>query len=81
VGSLAAELEAALREWMDERLTLEDAAEERGLNYDAMRKRLERGVYVNVGKKGAPRIRRADLYNGQPREVSIVEQVLAGLDK
>ncbi len=83
--SMAAEFEAALREWMDEQLTLEEAAAERGLKYDTMRKRVERGVYVNVGKKGAPRVRRANIYkNGRITAVDdkldIAEQILRACD-
>ena len=60
--SYAADLEERLREWWLEELTIEDAATELGVNYDAMRKRLANGSTTNAGRKGAPRVRRCDLY-------------------
>ncbi len=63
VESFASELEQRLREWLDELLTLEGAADEVGTTYDAIRKRIARGDLPNSGRQGSPKIRRADLLN------------------
>jgi hypothetical protein len=57
----ASELEARLREQALEALTLENATRESGYSYSALQKMLARGEIENVGSKGRPRIRRADL--------------------
>ena len=77
----AQELEGAVRVWWAEPLGLQQAAEETGLSYRAIQKRVERGQVPNVGKKGAPRVRRCDLYDGGgPRletgEPDLAEEVL-----
>ena len=54
----AQELECAVRAWWTEPLALQQAAEEIGLSYRAIQKRVERNQVPNVGKKGAPRVRR-----------------------
>jgi len=59
--SCAADLEAWLREHDLEALTLEQAAIESGYSYSALQKKVAGGELANVGKKHAPRIRRADL--------------------
>ena len=41
--------------------TLEQAAVESGYSYSALQKMVADGELMNVGKKGAPRIRRGDL--------------------
>ncbi len=83
--SFAAELEAGIRAWLDEALPYEEAAGEVGIKYDALRKRVERGLYPNVGTRGTPRVRRGDLLssNGSDRQpatgvIDIAEQVLRG---
>jgi len=64
--SAAAELEDQLREWWLETLTLQKAAEESGLSYGAVQKRVSRGELPNAGKEGAPRVRRCDLFDDPP---------------
>ena len=58
----ADELEARVTEWGLQLLTLEEAAEETGLAYDTVGRKVRDGEIPNAGEKGAPRIRRADLY-------------------
>ncbi|MFQ5845359.1 MAG: hypothetical protein ACE5JG_10280 [Planctomycetota bacterium] len=60
--SFANELEERLREWMLEALTLEEAAGESGLAYDTLQRRVASGEVPNAGRKGAPRVRRCDLW-------------------
>jgi hypothetical protein len=59
--SCAAELEAWAQERELETLTLDRAAEETGFSYSALEKMVRAGKVANVGRKGAPRIRRGDL--------------------
>jgi hypothetical protein len=63
--SLAAELEQRAREHQLEALALEQATAESGYSYSAISKMVAKGELANVGKKGAPRVRRGDL----PRKV------------
>ena len=65
-----AELKEAVRLQQDEALTLSKAALESGFSEDHLRHQVAEGQIPNVGRKGAPRIRRADLplkRNGQSR--------------
>jgi hypothetical protein len=64
--AVAAELEAALRAADDEELTLKEAAAESGYSAERLRHKVAEGDVPNAGRKGAPRIRRADL----PRKAS-----------
>ncbi len=74
---LASELDAVLGEWWTESLGIEEAADEVGCAYDAMAKRIQRGSLPNVGRQGAPRVRRCDLHGGDgPREERSVFEVL-----
>ncbi|WP_373054306.1 helix-turn-helix domain-containing protein [Thioalkalivibrio sp.] len=57
----ALELEQALREQRDELLTLDEAAEASGFSSEHLRRLVRTGTIPNAGRKGAPRIRRADL--------------------
>lgn len=57
----AAALEAALRDDGAEPLTLGAAARESGYSADRLRHMVSDGQIPNAGKKGAPRVRRADL--------------------
>lgn len=57
----ACELEAALREADDAELTLADAAQESGYSTRRIAQLVADGSIENRGRKGAPRIRRADL--------------------
>ena len=59
--SCAAELESWTLERDLETITLHQAARESGFSYSALEKNVRRGAIANVGKKGAPRIRRGDL--------------------
>ena len=62
--AFAGELEEWWREWWLEQLTLEEAADEAGVSYSAMQKRLAEGRVTNVGRRGSPLVRRADLFPG-----------------
>ena len=62
--SFAADLESWWREWWLEQLTLDDAADEAGVSYSAMQKRLAEGRVTNVGRRGSPRVQRKDLFPG-----------------
>jgi hypothetical protein len=57
----ASELEADQRQRELEVLSLEQAAFESGYTYSALQKMVADGKVENFGKKGSPRIRRADL--------------------
>ena len=60
--SLAAELEAAWREYELEELTLTTAATALGWEYGRVQKALAAGRLPNVGTKHRPRVRRCDLH-------------------
>lgn len=57
----ATELEEALREEANEALNLQEAARESGYSVSALGKMVREGRIRNVGRKNAPKIRRADL--------------------
>lgn len=57
----AVALEAALRSDADETLTLAEAALASGFSTDHLRHEIAAGRIPQAGKKGAPRVRRADL--------------------
>jgi hypothetical protein len=83
--SCAAELEDEGRLFSLEALTLEQAAEESRFSYSALQKMVSDGTIPNVGKKGAPRVRRGDLPKkpgggGEPcrGEPDLADLVLAG---
>ncbi len=59
---VADELAETLGEWWTEALGIEEAADEVGCAYDAMAKRIRRGSLPNVGRQGAPLVRRCDLH-------------------
>src|SRR5882762_3625710 len=70
--SCAHELKEEGRLFSLEALTLEQAAESSGFSYSALQKMVRDGTLPNVGKKGAPRVRRGDLPkkpggSGEPR--------------
>ena len=71
--SCAAELEIWARERDLESITLHQAAQESGFSYSALEKKVRHGSLTNVGKKGAPRIRRGDV----PRKATIVRRAHA----
>lgn len=58
---VAGKLDAAQRAAEGEELTLEAAARESGYSRDRLRHLLAEGAIPNVGRRGAPRVRRADL--------------------
>lgn len=57
----ADQLESRAREWENEKLTLEAAADESGYSRDHLSRLIAEEVLPNAGKSGAPRIRRRDL--------------------
>jgi hypothetical protein len=57
----ATDLEDALRASAGELLTLAEASLASGYSADRLRHLVSSGAIANAGKKGAPRIRRADL--------------------
>lgn len=57
----AAELEAEEREHLFEELTVQQAADELGVSYETIGRRLRRGDVPNAGEKNKPRVRRVDL--------------------
>lgn len=57
----ADDLDAALRVQEEEALDLATAAQESGYSADRLRHKVSAGEIPNAGRKGAPRIRRADL--------------------
>lgn len=57
----AAEVEQVLRRWDRTTLTLREAARESGYSADHLGALVREGEIPNAGRKGAPRIRRADL--------------------
>ena len=57
----AIELEQSLRQQQDETLNLKDAARESGYSADHLGELVRQQKIPNVGRKNAPRIRRADL--------------------
>lgn len=57
----ASDLEVWEREHALEALTLEEAVAESGYTYSAIEKAVRHGRLANVGTKGRPRVRRADL--------------------
>jgi hypothetical protein len=75
VERCASRLEAMLAERALEALTLAQAVSESGYSYSSLQKKLLKGELENVGTKGKPLVRRADL----PRKVR-GESVSAGND-
>ena len=75
----ADELQERLQEWKLELLTITEAAEELGLAYDTVQRKLASGELVNVGEQGAPRVRRCDVYGDagpRPEPVNASETLL-----
>ena len=78
--SCASELEHEGHLFSLEALTLEQAADSSGFSYSALQKMVRDGTIPNVGKKGAPRVRRGDLpKKAVPHEPSDSEPDLAKL--
>ena len=57
----ANELDAAVVKWQNEELTIKQAAEESGYDEEVLRRAVRDGRIPNAGRKGSPKIRRADL--------------------
>jgi len=83
--SCVADLEEEARTYSLEALTVGQAANESGYSYGALQKMVSEGTIPNVGKKGAPRIRRGDLpkkpgssHESSKSEPDLAELVLAG---
>jgi hypothetical protein len=64
---LADQLDAAIRADLDVALTLTEAARESGYSVDRLRHKVAAGELPNAGRKGSPRIRRADLPRRAPK--------------
>ncbi len=78
--SYASDLEACLREWELEALTLDEAAIESGYSYSTLQKKISDGEIPNAGEWGRPRIARMDLplKGGRSSALGIEEPDLAG---
>lgn len=61
----AEQLAVRLDEWWSEALSIDEAAEDLGITYDAAQKRISRSAYPNVGRPGSPAVRRCELH-GDP---------------
>lgn len=70
----AAELRTRIRQQLDEKLTLQQAAEESGYSVSHLQHLVADGELPNAGKKGRPRIRRGDLPVKDCRESSSGER-------
>ena len=75
--AMAAELEARISEWLEEQLTLDQAAKETGYTYNHLQSCLAEGRLPNVGKRREPRVRRCDLpvkggHRGTPSIADII---------
>lgn len=80
LDSAAEELEEELRKWSLELLTLEEAAQETGLAYDTIQRKVGDEI-PNAGEKGTPRVRRCDLHSwlkAPEEELSLAEETLMG---
>ncbi|MBX6330911.1 MAG: hypothetical protein IRY91_03585 [Gemmatimonadaceae bacterium] len=72
----AEELEHLLRTIADEVLTLAEAALRSGYSVDHLARLIRLGKLPNAGRRGAPRIRAADL----PRRIDVVARARTGYD-
>lgn len=61
VRSMADDLVAEAARWLDELLTLREAAEIAGYSYSALEHLVRQGRLENAGEKGRPRVRRRSL--------------------
>lgn len=59
---IAERLDVVRREWWTQSLTLEEAATERGVSYATLQRKVAAGDLPNAGRRGAPRVRRCDLF-------------------
>ncbi len=78
--AMAAELEARISEWLEERLTLDQAAQESGYTYNHLQACVGEGRLPNAGRPGEPRISRRDLpaKGGQTGTPSIADKITHG---
>jgi len=80
VERCADQLEETMRDEKDESLSLAEASAECGYSVSHLRRLARDGQLVNVGKKGAPRVRRGDLPRKpsaqQPQTEEVILQVL-----
>lgn len=79
--SFAEELRQRISEWKLEALTVAEASEETGYSESHLRALLSDGRLENVGRDGAPRVRRGDLpskpaANGSGGPTGLVEEAL-----
>ncbi len=58
----ASRIEERIQQWLEEELTLAEAADEAGLTRSAVEKRLASGRWPNAGRRYRPRVRRRTLY-------------------
>ena len=76
----AEEMEAAVRAYLDETLTVAEATEESGYSESHLRALLAEAKLANAGREGAPRIRRGDLpakpKPATPPALSLAEEAL-----
>ncbi len=75
--AMADELEARISEWLEERLTLDQAAQESGYTYNHLQTCVAEGKLPNAGQPGEPRVRRRDLpvkggHRGAPSIADII---------
>ncbi len=68
VEACLAELETWFEGWLEEELTVAEAASEAGLTRSAVEKRLASGRWPNAGRRYRPRVRRGDLYGSSSRD-------------
>ena len=59
---VADRIETVLNQWWIEELTLQQAADERGISYDRMQRKVRNREIPNAGRKYAPKVRRCDIY-------------------
>ncbi len=58
----ASRIEERIQQWLEEELTLSEAAQETGLSRSAAEKRLASGRWPNAGRRYRPRIRRRHVH-------------------
>ena len=66
VGSISHELTETATAWLDEAITLQEAADLSGCSYSTIESQLRVGKLCNAGEKGRPRVRRRDLPYKRP---------------
>ena len=76
----ATELEARISDWLEEPLTLDQAAEESGYTYNHLQACVSKGKLPNAGGPRGPRVRRRDIpgKGGQRGTPSIADLITHG---